>query len=327
MNCRRAATLVALLLPTTLAAQASGSDPYAPVVLLLPGSARALGMGNVGVASRDDDVLFYNPAQIAIARGFSASGERLSATATTGALSSVTRFSTGGVALGMRMVDYKAGANYFPVNRESMLDDGAATGTSIEAVIGVAQTFKSLRIGANAKYVEDAVPSIRVGRAAFDLGIAKDMFRSTIGLSVQNLGAATNVPCGLASSTRSRDCVIPPGIPPFPPDTRVTSAALPFKATLGAATARPLGQFDFVGTAAVSVLRSGFWVPAGGAELGYSWLDGYSIALRAGARRPIVGEGTATAGAGFTMDRLSIDYALETLSGSRIGHRIGLRVR
>jgi hypothetical protein len=27
------------------------------------------------------------------------------------------------------------------------------------------------------------------------------------------------------------------------------------------------------------------------------------------------------------MDRLSIDYALETLSRNRVGHRIGLRIR
>ena len=73
-------------------------------------------------------------------------------------------------------------------------------------------------------------------------------------------------------------------------------------------------------TAAVSVLRNEWVVPSGGAEVGYSWLDGYSIALRAGrdvarcaARRRF------TAGAGFNMDRLSIDYALETLS--RLAHR------
>jgi hypothetical protein len=27
------------------------------------------------------------------------------------------------------------------------------------------------------------------------------------------------------------------------------------------------------------------------------------------------------------MDRLSIDYALETLSGGRVGNRLGLRIR
>jgi hypothetical protein len=51
------------------------------------------------------------------------------------------------------------------------------------------------------------------------------------------------------------------------------------------------------------------------------------VTLRAGGRRPEHGEGPFTAGLGFTVDRLSIDYALETLSGSRVANRIGLRIR
>jgi hypothetical protein len=72
---------------------------------------------------------------------------------------------------------------------------------------------------------------------------------------------------------------------------------------------------------------NGFLSPAGGLEMGYSWLDGYSIALRGGARRPERGEGPLTAGAGFTMDRLSIDYALDTSTRGRVAHRLGLRIR
>ena len=62
-----------------------------------------------------------------------------------------------------------------------------------------------------------------------------------------------------------------------------------------------------------SWVRSNTLAPAGGVEVDYSWLSGYNIALRAGARRPLPGEEALTAGAGFTIDRLSIDYALETL--------------
>ena len=86
-------------------------------------------------------------------------------------------------------------------------------------------------------------------------------------------------------------------------------------------------MFDFNATGAVSVLRDGFIVPAGGGEMSYSWLDGYTVILRAGGRRPERGEDPFTAGLGFTVDRLSIDYALETLSGSRVANRIGLRIR
>jgi hypothetical protein len=75
------------------------------------------------------------------------------------------------------------------------------------------------------------------------------------------------------------------------------------------------------------MLRSERVFPAAGGEVAYSWLDGYSIALRAGVRRTMPGEEPATAGIGFTMDRLSIDYAIEALSGPRAAQRFGLRIR
>jgi len=321
MNLRQAAMLAVSLSPITLAAQ--GREPFAPVVLSLPGGARTLALGNVGVAGRDDDVLFFNPSQLAIARGTSASVERLSSAAATGSLSSVIRFSTGGVAVGMRMADYEAPSNFFPVNRDSMLNAGPGRGTSVEAAVGLAMVAKNIRFGATAKYVEDNVQSFRAGRAAFDLGVSKDMLRTTWALAVQNLGESMSMRCSIASAAQSGDCVAA-GVPL---SSQFTTAQLPLKTTLGAYHTRPVGQFDLAATAAVSVLRNGFVTPAGGAELGYSWLDGYSIALRAGGRRPIDGEGAMTAGAGLNIDRLSIDYALETLSRSRVAHRVGLRVR
>src|SRR6266571_347816 len=90
--------IASLVYGAALRAQLPPITVLAPTVLRLPASARALGMGNVGVASRDDDVLFYNPAQVAIARGMSVSGERYSSSASGATLSSVTRFNNGGIA-------------------------------------------------------------------------------------------------------------------------------------------------------------------------------------------------------------------------------------
>ena len=88
------------------------------------------------------------------------------------------------------------------------------------------------------------------------------------------------------------------------------------------------------------MLRYNWVAPSGGIEVGYSWLDGYAIAFRGGARRALPGERPLTGGLGFTMDRLSIDYAVEALTElrlvgstnvsetiSRYGHRISLRIR
>ncbi len=115
------------------------------------------------------------------------------------------------------------------------------------------------------------------------------MFGSyTVGAVVQNLGQDADLPGPV-------------------------EAELPRQATLGVSRGGPVGEFDLFGTAAVSWVRSNTLAPAGGLEVNYSWLSGYNIALRAGARRPLPGQEAFTAGAGFTVDRLSIDYALETL--------------
>ena len=329
---RRAVLAVALLSSSSLVAQELGTNggPYAPIVLLLPSGPRTLALGNTGVAGRDDDVIFFNPAQLVIARGFSGSIERYSATSAGGGLSAVTRFNNGGIGIGMRMADYETPTNSYPPDRGTMLRTAPGNGTSVEATVGLAQLIKGVRAGIAAKYVEDNVPAVRGSRGAVDVGVSRDFFtRYTFGLAVQNIGSSISVPCVVARQTAagSNDCMVISGIPPFPPDTRVTSARLPLRTTFGAQTQQAVGQFDLMATAALSALRMGWLGGSGGAELGYSWLDGYSVALRAGARSTLPGEAAFTAGAGFTMDRLSIDYAAEALTGSRWGQRIGLRVR
>jgi hypothetical protein len=337
MPLRRAAITAALFLPVTASAQSANyGQPYAPIVLLLPGGARTLALGNTGIVSRDDDVLFFNPAQLVIARGFSASYERYSSTAGGGSLSAVTRFNNGGIAIGMNSVAYDMPTGVFPADRGSMLLDGPALGTSLDASIGLAQVFKGNRIGAAVKYVEDNVPTVRVSHAAVDLGFSRDVLRFyTVGVSVQNIGPSTTIPCSFRAQSVT-NCTISPGIPLF---ELTTPAHLPLRTTVGVGTQRAVGELDVLATAAVSVIRTDFVSPSGGVEVGYSWLDGYSVAVRAGARRPFPGETPFTAGAGFNVDRLSIDYALEALrateffpNGSsqlstRVAHRIGLRIR
>ena len=287
-------------------------------------------MGNTGVAGRDDDVLYFNPAMLVVARGFSASVERYSPWSSGGSISAVTRFSTGGIGIGARMVDYRTTANVFETTRGAQLHSGPSAGSSLEGSVGIGQVLKGFRIGGALKYSENTVPATRVGAVGVDLGIARDFFGPyTFGLSVQNLGPSMDLPCPFATvSASSGDCVTPSGLPgSYDPFFQHTSTQQPFRATLGAQTQRGVGELDLVATAATFVLRNGWFGGSGGAELGYSWLEGYSIALRAGARRPLPGEAAFTGGAGFNMDRLSIDYAVEALSGSRFGQRFGLRVR
>jgi hypothetical protein len=302
MNLRRSA--VASLLPLALLVAPSGNAmaqrAYSPLVLRLPAGPRTLALGNTGIASRDDEVIFFNPAQLVNATGFSASAERFAPHAASGALSAVTRFNRGGIGIGMRFADYETALGAFPATRAAMLERGLG-GQTLEAVVGFAQTIKGFRAGVAGKFAEEYTASTRLSKPLADVGIARDFRRMNIGLAVQNIGADEDV---------GADHIV-----------------LPLKTTLGLGHTRSLGPYDVMVTGAVSLLRDDFVQPSGGIEMNYSWLSGYNIALRAGARRSAVGEDPFTGGAGFTMDRLSIDYGFEMLSDKRLGHRIGLRVR
>ena len=310
---RRATAAAALVAPLALSAQ---THSYAPLVLRLPASARNLSMGNVGIASRDDDVLFYNPAQLVSARGTSTSMEQFSSTARGGALSSVSRVGNGGIGVGAAIVEFQSPLGVYPVSRASMLRRGANNGTSANVAFGIGQVFKGTSFGVTAKYVDEQVANARNGGVAFDAGASRTLLGTSFGFAVQNVGPSFDPTMPNPSAS-----------PGFGTPVPVAGTPLPLRTTLGAARATQAGPFDVYGTAAVSVLRGDFVVPAGGFELNYSWLDGYDILVRTGARRPEHGEGVMTAGLGLAMDRISLDYALETLSGSRVAHRIGLRVK
>ena len=83
-----------------------------------------------------------------------------------------------------------------------------------------------------------------------------------------------------------------------------------------------LGMFSQVTT------RSGWTAPAAGLEASYSWIEGYLVTLRAGARRPEAkGANPMTFGGGLSADRLTFDYALECFDNSRRAHRVTIRWR
>lgn len=286
---------------------AAQSIVRAPSILLVPASTRALGMGNVAVAGRDDDVLFYNPAQLAIARGTSAQVEWFPEHSHAGTVSSVLRFWKGGLAVGASAREYQIPVfiNPGPV----IIGTNPVDASSLVGAIGIGQTFKGFRVGATAKYAEETSSLLHFAKGAADVGVARDFFSRmvTVGLSVQNLGSTSDDDATQGTGTR---------------------VELPLRETLGAAVSTQAGPFDLVATADAMYGRAEEHVrPAGGVELGWSWLSGYEIVVRAGARDPEPGEEAFTAGAGFTRDRVSIDYALETVAGARVAHRIGVRIR
>jgi len=298
------AVLLATMLVTTANAQS-----FVPIVLRVPASTRMLAMGEAAVAERDDDVVFYNPAQVAIARGTSASGERYTSSTSGGAMSTVLRLASGGVGLGASWIAYGSPFNRYPLSRGDLALPGSALeSTSMLATLAIAQTYKKFRVGVAGKYLADAQGSDLQGVVA-DVGVSRDVgafgVPFTAAIAVQNIGSDFEVkPAG-------------PGV----------TSALPTRYTAGVGGGWPVGLLDLAIFAQASMLPDRFFEPAGGMELGYSWLDGYSLAGRVGARRPEAGTRAFTAGAGLQIDRLTIDYALETLDHGHVGNRVGLRIR
>lgn len=307
----RAAVAASLLAPSLAVAQ---DRAYTGLVFRLPASARTLAMGNVGIVGRDDDVLFYNPAQLVAARGTSMSVERFSQHSRGGTLSSVIRFNNGGIGIGATVTNFRATpTGSYPFDRLDMRGESPFSGSSNTLAVGIGQVFKSVRFGVTGKYLDEPAFGARNAATVFDAGIARDFFGYSFGLTVQNIGPNFDVAVNNPNAGTT--------------EGSIPASGLPLTTTFGAGRTLPVGLFDVTAAAAISVLRDGFVAPAGGAEVGYSWLEGYNIIARAGARRPVRGEGPLTAGVGFIMDRLAIDYAIETLSGGRAGHRVGFRIR
>ena len=276
-------------------------------------------MADANTAGRDDDVIFYGPAQLAVARGTSASVERYSDRLVGGAMSTTARIASGGVGIGAQIVE---GRNEAQCNLVSLGPFGSfvfspapRNVSRMLAVIGAAQTFKKFRFGASAKYAGVQAGDDRTSRVMFDAGVSRDMSLAdfvplTVAVAVQNIG------------TSAADTV---------------QLNTPLRAALGLASGGPVGPFDLALAAQVAVERNdtlslfkkGRMIGGLGVEVGYAWLDGYNFALRVGERVPPTRTDIAhfTFGAGLVLDRVSIDYAGEGEVGSRVAHRIGIRLR
>ncbi len=259
------------------------------------GQTRALGMANVGTWLRDDDVLFFNPAQLAVARGTSLSGEARSARGRDGALSSASAFGKGGIGVGMTLAQQGVHQLLNTPNGLVVGPDIPTTATLMAA--GVGQTFKGRRVGISAKYAASQSGDTRLARGLVDAAISQD-FKRYFTASV----VARDIPLNHTAWWDHK-----------------------YNTVVGLAASFPAGPFDVVAATDWSLSKSASLDGAFGAEASWSWLSGYSVAARTG----IFGGDLRgiNAGLGFTRDRVSIDYAFDQRAAGHTGHRLGLRVR
>lgn len=304
-----AGTLLAVLAaPQTVAAQNEGL-----LVLTLPVSTRAAAMGNAWVAGRDEYGLFYNPALAAttsmpVGVTFAQYGDRAFSLAT----ASGATVGPVNIGWGVHLANFSvAPARRYPYTIADVVGAGDADASSLVGVLAANVTKKGVRFGVGAKYAHDVTPSVltssvRHARVLADLGATRSLFSGTIGLAVQNIGTPY---------TRNTS-------------TGAQSVSVPAQLALGWTASRSWGEFDYTFATQLLARRHGFVSPGGGIDVGYSWIEGYAVNARVGARRPDTkDERPVSVGAAFNADRLNMEYALGFVAGSKQVHRVTLRWR
>jgi hypothetical protein len=297
----------ALAWPSAALAQA---PPTAPLVLTLPSSARVTALGGAWVAGRDQDVIFHNPAQLIGARtDFSVTGARYGEHADMASITSV--YAAGKMSFtlgwGVQVVNFRnvGGVTPFTVDalrqEESLLHARPTVDSqSAVATLGGAILYKGFRIGVAGKYAADRT---EINHSAWlaDVGVARNLWGGAIAVAMQNIGK-TRLDDGLG-------------------------AKLPRQVALGYSKNQSAGPLDLAIFTQVS-RRSDWTSGAAGLEAGYSWIEGYSFALRAGVRRPDTkSEKPLAFGAAFTGDRLTLEYALQMFDNSKRSHVVTIRWR
>lgn len=311
------ATVGALGIAGAVAAPPLGAqDPAGPLALTIPVSARAAALGNAWVAGRDEYVIFHNPALVNTpAAPF---GVSIGSFAHNGfSLAAAAGFTVGpaNVGWGVHLVNFstpRSNAAY-PYSPSDVLGSGEADISSLVAVAAASILHKGFRIGVAAKYAQDIVPMeastssllvvpTRGAAVLADVGTSHALWTGIAALSLQNMGA------------------------PYTVGSRTVS--VPTQLSLGWTKNQIAGPFD-VGYATQATLRRGGWVGAGGGvDVGWSWIEGYTVNGRIGARRTETDdERPFSLGAAVNADRLNVEWGLGFFTESRMAHRITVRWR
>ena len=279
-----------------------------PMVLRIPSSARTLSLGNAGLMSNDADALFYNPALLLTARGMAVSMQRYGSSGTAGALANIVTIGSMNIGVGAQVLDWSAlPLSYREVTRlgaTALGDSGGVPASSIAVTLGIAKNIHGHRLGFSAKYVADRFAAKQDGTLAFDVGMmGPSLGPGSMSFVVQNIGQGLRI--GGAEGK------------------------LPMRAGAGWAANNSFERFDLGAQVQLTVDRDGFTRPSLGGEIGYVPIEGVSFVVRTGLRRPReTDESFATGGLGITVDRFSLDYAIEPfLNGRSVSHRLGLRIK
>jgi hypothetical protein len=295
----------ALIVVTATAASAQERD-YAPILLSLPSSTRALALGGAfPVGSSEPAAVFYNPALSAIA-GVALDIQRYEGDATTVSLAGAMEWWGGRIGLGLQAAQYgvSAGALRDGFEESALAEGGAETVGEQVATVAYARRIKGLRVGVAGKLIAQRALDESATTGALDLSTGVTVRRINVGLALQNIGPEYDF----------LDIELSP----------------PLRMTLGAALSQsvPLGPLDLMAAASLSREADGTVVPGAGVEFGYWPIQGRTFFARAGLRNPADDDVAPwTVGAGFNGDRITLDWAFFTFDEAGSTHRLTVRWR
>ena len=297
-----------------LAAVPAEAQDAGPLALILPVSSRAASLGNAWVAGRDEYVIFHNPAlasttALPFGVSFNSYGKHAFSMATAAG------WTVGSINLGVgvHVVNLSTSQSTpYPYSPTAMFASGDADVTSLLTVAAANMLKKGFRFGVGVKYAQDVAPlGITTSTAVMptrgsvilgDVGISRPVWIGLAGLSVQNIAA--------------------------PYDMGTRSVSVPAQVALGWTALRQWGELDYGFATQVMARRHGWVSPAAGLDVGYSWIEGYSVNGRVGARRTeSKDERPVSVGAAFNADRLNVEYGLGFFAGNETVHRLTLRWR
>lgn len=291
------------LVAAWLAAGGVAAQAPAPLILELPASTEAMGLGNVfPVSGRDADGLFYNPATLDRASGVGVAVQRFGSRSTILTGSGALPWLGGGIGVGVQALAYDAGEGGVPTEND-LVSDGDVAVSEMAASVGYAREVSGLRLGMAGKVLEQRIGRANASTVAIDLGVTADVAFLTLGLAVQNLG----------------------------PDLGLGEVELELPdriALAGSFEPEPLGPLDVRAAAAVSRRGDGEIIPAGGVDIRYWPVQGRTFIVRIGARRvPDSPADPLAFGLAFWGDAIAVEYAFQSYTGTEDAHRIGLRWR
>ena len=307
---RRAAPLALAILalaagPHGSAAQ-SRADGYGARVLEAPASVQAAALGNAPyLLGGGADLLFYSPALIGRASGMAAGLHRYGSEGTLATLAAKGAVGLGDFAVGLQYLGYDGiGIAPTPDVLDVLAEPGGSPATEFAASLGYArELFGLFGAGLAAKYVELQFPRGMDRTVVLDLGVARELGPTMVSFAARNLGSDL--------------------------DVQGRGLRIPTQLALGVSTEDfEVGALDMFLTSQVARRRDGELIPAGGVELSYWPVQGYTLRLRAGLQRVVEDERSPfTFGLAFTGDALTLEYAFQAFDVDGNAHRFGLSFR